>query len=338
MTRRLRLYLGLLLSAVFSAIVLYLVVRDLDWGAALTAIGQMNIVIVLVCGIMLTLALAARGLRWYDLAQGQLTRRRAFRLTNIAFFINNVIPFRVGDLLRIELAAHSEDSIPRATALSVAVVERLIDLLSLVVIFLLSLLSIETIPVGVQQTTLVFGIFAFGLSAAIMLTVTLLRERTLLLVDRIGARIPLVKRLHPLVANLLDGLAVVGAWRHLLLALLWNAIVWVLTVVPYWLLTATLFPDVPLMIGGLMLVAVAFAITVPTTIASLGVIEGSVVLVLTSQGYTYEGAFAVGLVLHAVTLLGYALLGLFSMGREALGFGAVWARMTAAPATGEGAV
>lgn len=212
-------------------------------------------------------------------------------------------------------------------------VERLIDLLSLMVLFVLTIIiSGQTIPPEVRQAVTAFGILTvIGTIAVLALAfVAALREWSRRLVHGLEARIGLLARLGvgKLFDNLLDGLAAVNSPRYMGLALWWNFVAWVVSFIAYWALPAALFPNATPADSLLMMVAVAFAISVPVTIASVGAIEGGVVLALTAQGYPYEEAFAVGLVLHLCTLLPYTLLGLAALWLETLSLATVWDAIT----------
>ena len=328
-----RLQIGILVSALLSAFVLYLVARDINWEAAREAITRMNFGLVAVGFLMIGLGLIARGLRWHALLLHRLPVRRSLNLTSLAFVINNILPFRAGDIARIEFAAHGVHSVPRATSLSVAVVERLIDLVSLMVLFVLTIMvSGQTVPPEVRQAVTAFGIFTvIGTLAVLALAfVAALREWSRRLVHGLEARITLLERLGvgKLFDNLLNGLAAVNSPRYMGLALWWNFVAWVLSSIAYWALPAALFPNATPADSLLMMVAVAFAISVPVTIASVGAIEGGVVLALGAQGYPPEEALAVGLVLHLCTLLPYALFGLVALWLETLSLATVWSAIT----------
>lgn len=330
----LRLWGGIIFSAVFSIGMMYLILQDMDWQQALDAIGQQNLTYVILAAIIIGLGLVARGMRWHYLLVGRLPMTRSLNLTYIAFLINNLLPFRVGDLARIEAAARGTHTVPRPVTLSVAVVERMLDLLTLVILFGIAVSGLPSAPEDLQRTVLFVTIFVVVGFAGMIGVATFFRQLTMNIVRGVEARLGVLARLRfaERFAGLLDGLDVVQTPRYLALAVVWNIIAWLALIVAYYLLIAGLFPDsVTVYEATLMVVAVAFAITVPTTIASIGIIEGSVVLSLTSQGYPSEEALAIGLTLHVVTLLSYAVLGIIAMWVETLSIGTVLKSFTSQP-------
>ncbi|HRF94878.1 MAG TPA: lysylphosphatidylglycerol synthase domain-containing protein, partial [Aggregatilineales bacterium] len=96
MFRKKRFWLGIGISIVVSGFLLYLVMRDIHWEDALKAIGSLQFGNVLIAFGMITLGLGARGLRWHYIHCGQLPLKRSLNLTSVAFFVNNLLPFRAG--------------------------------------------------------------------------------------------------------------------------------------------------------------------------------------------------------------------------------------------------
>lgn len=331
-----RLQIGIGISVLVSAVVLYFVMRDINWADAWTAIRAMRPLGVVGGVIFFSLGLLARGLRWGALLRGELSLKRVLNLTNIAFFINNVLPFRAGDIARIEAAAHGDDAITRATALSVAVVERLIDLITLMVVFAITISLLPDVPTEVQQSVFGFGVLTLVLSVAVLLVGTILQRWTRRLVERVAGWIPLISRLglDKFADNVLDALAVVGSPRYLLLALFWNVVAWTCSTYANIAIVNALYDTFPLGVVLLMIVATAFAISVPVTIASIGAIQAGVVIAMTSQGYPAEEALAIGIVLHVATLISYTILGTVSLWLETLSLATVWQDITDEPTKG----
>ncbi len=320
-----RLFIGVGLSLLFSAVMMFLVVRDIDWEAAFDAIERINGINIILAMFLIGLGLVARGLRWHYLLCGRLPLKRSMNLTYIAFLINNLLPFRAGDLGRIEAASRGQSGVSRATTLSVAVMERLLDLLTLVVLFGLAVSRLASTPTEVQQTVRFVTVFALFSVVILVAVATLFESQTLRFVAQVESRIPLLSRIHlqSRFENLLLGLAVLRKPYYLALAVFWNMIAWVTLIFAYYLILTSLFSSIEIVHAILTVVAIAFAITVPTTIASLGIIEAGAVLALTSQGYLYNDAFAFGITIHVITLIIYALLGIYGMWSEALSFSSV---------------
>lgn len=303
--------LGVLFSGLVSAGILWLVARDLDWNAAAAAMRQMPAASVVTAAVLIGVSLVARGVRWHYLLCARLPIARSLHLTILAFLINNILPFRAGDLFRIEAAARSYPPIPRTTALSVAVVERLLDLLTIVILFFLAVTGLQTIPETLRQGVMVAGVAFAVISLVLAALLTFFQSTAAQIIGRVEQRVnmPLRKAFD----DTLQGLDVIRRPGYLLVVLVANGFAWGGLVAAYHLLIHTLFPGAGAAVSVLLIVAVALAITVPTTIASIGIIEGSAILALTSQNYPYDEAFAIGVMVHLCTLGSYTVLGLVSI-------------------------
>jgi len=320
MFRKKRFWLGIGLSVAVSGFLLYLVMRDIHWDEALDAIGRLRFDYVLIAFAMITLGLGARGLRWHYIHCGQLPLKRSLNLTSVAFFVNNLLPFRAGDLVRVEGAAHGNPRIPRSTGLSLVVVERLLDFLALVVLIALTLTGLTTVPPDIQSVMGFITIASILASIGLVLMVTGFQNLTRAIVIWLSERISILKKFNVvhILDNVLLGFAMIRRPKFFALVMFWNVMAWACLVVAYYFLMTALFPDATWAEATLFVVAAALAIIIPTTIASVGAIEGSAILAMTSQGYPSEAGLALGLTLHLITLLSYTAPGLYGIWAETL--------------------
>src|SRR5690606_39647115 len=98
-------------------------------GAFRTA--RYGYVVLGLAGVVVTVLV--RGLRWSVLTQGRLTVTDGFWLFNVGFLFNNVLPARLGEFARAYLAGR-RPAMHFTSALSSIVVERLFDMVAVVVL------------------------------------------------------------------------------------------------------------------------------------------------------------------------------------------------------------
>src|SRR5215216_5656749 len=101
--------------------------RSADYGWVLVSMG------------IIVIGLFARGARWRALLGGALPFWRAFSITNVSYLINNVLPLRVGEVARAYLATQANPPVPVMKSVGTIVVERLVDVLAVLVILALAL-------------------------------------------------------------------------------------------------------------------------------------------------------------------------------------------------------
>jgi uncharacterized protein (TIRG00374 family) len=133
--------LQLLLGVGVSALCVWLSMKDVHFTEVLAALRGANplgfvlVMLVTLGGFWL------RAVRWrYFIADGhRIGMRSLFSATMIGFMANNVLPFRLGEFVRPWALARREH-LSKTTLLATIVVERAIDMLTLLGIFGMSLL------------------------------------------------------------------------------------------------------------------------------------------------------------------------------------------------------
>ena len=137
MTRALQLLLGIAVSA----LCVWLSMRDVRFGEVLTALRGANAFGFLLVMLVTLAGLWLRALRWrYFIQSGRrLGLGSLFSATMIGFMANNVLPFRLGEFVRPWALARRE-RLSKTTLLATVVVERAVDMLTLLGIFGVSML------------------------------------------------------------------------------------------------------------------------------------------------------------------------------------------------------
>ena len=125
---------GLVISAVF----IYLTLYQVDLGTLVDEIQKVSILI-------LSLALVPKffGFVFMTLRSQVLFDHldrygfwRMFKSVLVAFVGNNVLPFRAGELVRVGYLTHDNDRVTASSALAAIAIERLLDMLTLAILFL----------------------------------------------------------------------------------------------------------------------------------------------------------------------------------------------------------
>jgi uncharacterized protein (TIRG00374 family) len=133
MKKRISLALGAAVSLGF----LYLAFRNVDRDIFLRSVASADWRWFFPLAAVVTADLMIRGLKW-SLLLAPLSRAGfydCFRLQSIGLALNNILPFRLGELARAAFAANLF-RLPVVTIISTIVVERVLDLLVIVGLFL----------------------------------------------------------------------------------------------------------------------------------------------------------------------------------------------------------
>ncbi|MEX2081558.1 MAG: flippase-like domain-containing protein, partial [Dehalococcoidia bacterium] len=99
----LRLVLGITFTAISTVILAFAV----DWDRVITVLKGANTGLIALAVACLLASLGAKAARWRLLLPmaPAATTPKLFRILNISYFINNVLPFRVGDVARVAIAS-----------------------------------------------------------------------------------------------------------------------------------------------------------------------------------------------------------------------------------------
>lgn len=121
------------LGIFISVIALYLTLRDVDFNAFVRAIATAQALWFLPAFAAFMAGLVVRAARWATL-MGHTPLPATFHAMNIGYMLNMMLPFRVGEIGRAVVIGQRTD-VSTATALSSIVVERLLDLVTVVLMF-----------------------------------------------------------------------------------------------------------------------------------------------------------------------------------------------------------
>jgi len=306
-----RLWLGLAVTA----LALWLSFRDVSWPALARDLARANWWLLLGPSIpAYAWALQLRAQRWRVLARGvaDFDTAAGIRATAVGFMVNNLLPLRVGELVRVFWLAR-EIRASRAALLGTLILERVID-----AVFLLGLASLV---IGSQVGR---GLL-FAAAAAPLAMIFALRRWPGAAVgfsQRVAALVlapARAERLASVLASVAAGVVSLRGGRDLAQVALTTGLLWgVAAVIPFWAALASL--DIGL--GGpagqlrgafVALVWVGAAVALPSAPGFFGPYHAACRLALTPLGVSRELALAVGTLAHAVFWMTTTAFGLVAL-------------------------
>lgn len=245
-----------------------------------------------------TVSKAIHAFRWRVF----LWRRReiAFRHLFTVFLISNVanalMPFRAGDLLRVEIPRRRYD-VPRAElAGGVFIVESVLDAVAFAILLVVSLLLLD-IPNALRPPLLVASVVGLVLFAA---TAWFARRDAPLGSDHWGWTRWLPRRLREWIAELLPaflaGFASLRTGRSALAAVALSVLAWIVEAGVYWVMGQAFGIDLSLAEALLVMIAANLIVSLPLTPWSIGPYEIAVaeVLVLMGASRGEASSYAIG--------------------------------------------
>jgi glycosyltransferase 2 family protein len=280
--------------------------------------------------VFVGLGLALRAVRWRALLNRRITMPHSFNILNVSYLFNTLLPLRLGEVARAFLATRLEPPIAMFTSLSSVVVERLTDVLAVVICIILAILIAPVTP-EIEGAARISGIIAVA-GMLILAVFAARRSFAHRLLDVALRLFPFLERLHTrdLADHVLDGIAPLGSVRGSAAIFSWTAIAWVTSVIQTFVLMYV-FYDQPKWNAALLMTAIAsLAIALPAVPGSIGPFEAGMVAGLQIAGMADPGnpqsqarAAACAVLIHIVTVASYAFLGVLGLSQERISLGEV---------------
>lgn len=319
-----RLWLGLVISA--AALVLVLVGIDLRQVVETLAAARYSYLIPAAATMLAYLF--ARAVRWRLLLPPGISLARCFWVTNIGYLVSNILPLRLGDPARAVVLGR-DAAISAAAVLSTVVVERVLDMLMVVMM----LAGVAPFVTG-AESALGIGWVAGAGALSVMAVLVMLAFRPdwgrrllqwgLSLIPRIDR-----DRWARTLDGLFEGLAPLRSGRRGLALLLWSIVAWACVVGHYWSMLWAFLEQPPFVAGVFLTCAVGLGMAVPSAPGAMGVFhafaEGALVIPF---GVPESQAVTIAFAAHAFQYGMMCLLGLVGLARESLSLRWVRSRVT----------
>ena len=327
--RRSRVALSLLLALAL----LFLFFRGVDWSALGRAFRAASPVYLAGVVLATLLTYLARAWRWgYLLAPlGHVPFPRLFSATVVGFMTGLLVP-RAGEVVRPYLVARTH-AIPTSAGFASIVLERVVDLITVLLLFALYLYVLP-MPAAQDRGPILSALNVAGAGAAVgalgILAVLFLWHRHSEQAMRIAARLlrPFPQRIATAVTGAVrsfgDGLAVLQASPGHLAAILGQSlVVWLLIALGIYWNNRAFGLALPFHTAFLVIAFLTVGVSIPTP-GTVGGFHAFYRAALTeAYGVDNDVAAAAGIASHALGNLPVLLLGLAFLGREGLTVGKV---------------
>ena len=299
-------------GAAISLVAIWLVLRSVDVGQTIEILRAADLGWIVLVAVFVVVDLLTRALRWQRLVApiGHVGYLPMLGYLLIGYLANNVLPARLGELVRSHYLGDRE-GLSRTTTLGTVVVERVVDFVVVVAIAAAAILVLSVRGI-VANAVLVGVALAALLAAAIAIGIAAHRLPGAERIAVIAGRWP---RLMDLASKLRGGLAVAGRPRTLGEALILSLLAWGATVLAF--AAAGQAVGIELTIGQASLLAagVALVTAIPAGPANLGTFELAAVEIAKAVGVPPHEAFAMALLVHATILVLTSAGGLVALAR-----------------------
>jgi uncharacterized protein (TIRG00374 family) len=298
------------IGLVVSVLALAFIVRQVDLARTLDILSGAALGWLAVMLLFQAADVVLRAIRWQRLVE-PIHHVRFLPITGyllIGYLANNVLPARLGELVRCHYLGDRE-GISRTTTLGTVVVERVVDTAVVVVIASLAILVLHVR--GLVASAVLIGLAITGL-LVVLLALGVAAHR-LPGADRVVGFAERWPRVRELAGKLRGGLAVAGRPRTLVEALLLSFAAWGATVVAFEAAGQSLGVQMTTAQASLLAAGVALASAIPAGPSNLGTFDLAAVEIAATFGLDRETALALALVAHASILLTTSIGGAISL-------------------------
>ena len=247
--------------------------------------------------------------------------RELFPPILIGFAFNNLLPAHLGEFVRVFVFGQ-QHKVPKTAVLSTVVLERVFDILAIVAFLAAGLFFVKGVDPRVQKMGLIGGAAALCLVLG-ALAFVLLTKPVLNLTEAILKRLPfappgLVTKVISLLESAADGLASLRSPGLLAGIFATSLLQWALNGWMMYLSLVAFGLQVPFSVACILLGAVAFAVTIPSSPGYFGVIQLTFMGVLQLFTRDEKAVFAASIFYHLAQYIPVTLLGLYYFNRTGL--------------------
>jgi len=310
-----RFFLGLAISIIF----LYLAIRKVDFVLLWGALRDADYLWVFPNMALMMFSYWLRAYRWKFMVNPikKLTMHRLFSSTLIGFMANNVLPVRLGEVVRA-YSLGSKAGISRTASFATIVVERVFDGFSLLLILWITLLF-SPFPDIVKKA----GNLTLILNIVILLVLIFLEiktEQTLKFFEKILRFLPrpLSSKANEILFKFTTGLKVFRDFPSMIWIMFLSFLVWVIVGTSNYFIFFSFGLTPPFYASFILLVIVALGVMLPSSPGFIGTFQYACILALGIFGIEKSLAFSFSVVLWISQYLPVTALGFYYLKKEHL--------------------
>lgn len=301
-------WLGVLIGLASLAAVFIFYARP---GDILENLSHVNAGYLLLGAFGIAAFLFLRAIRWRFMLNNNVSYSQVFHIQNIGYMLTQLLPLRLGDVARAVLIGN----VPPVTitqGISTMVVERLLDMLFIVVLLPFTLSGITALPDWMRSFALVSGFAAIG-GIVVLIVAANQRERALRFIDSLFVRfVPFVNRDVWIrrIDGLLVGLKSLTTWRDGFILTALSILIWIPVILAYYSIMQAVGLEPTWVMAGFVVCAAAFSVAVPSTPGQAGPYHFAVITALQLYGQPAVESASFAFLYHIANIVIMVLFGI----------------------------
>ena len=317
--------IGILISVIF---LIYALSR-VNYAEVWTAFSEASYIWTIPMMLTVIIAMYIRALRWQWLLNPikRISVKNLFSSIMIGFMANNLLPARIGEVVRA-ISLSRKNELSRSTVFASIVAERAFDSFGLLVLFYLSIISINY-PDDLRKA----GLLALLFTMALIVFLYLLRFKTDFAVSIIINPIKIISkkfadRAEMILRKFVEGLSILNSPFSIFVIILYSIFLWLFTGISGYImfLAFDLYPSI--WASFIMLFISVLAVSLPSSPGYIGTFHAACLIsfeLIESLGmFPYDVSNSVALsfsvVIWSCQFFPVTLIGLYYLKKEHLKF------------------
>ena len=299
---------------VISAIAIFLLIRVSNWSEVIQTVSKFNLSWFIPALLFFVISVGLRAMAWKILLQNRVNYGRVFLTLNEGYLLNNIFPFRLGEIGRAFLLSQTT-KLSGFFVLSTIVIERTYDLAIAAGLLLATLPFVFGMEIGQSIAVSVMLIVMAGLLTMFLLA----RNRQWIkskLDDYSLQRFAIRDRIVPRIDSFLEGLGVLASLSQFLLSVFFMLLSWTFGGLELIFLSISFGLDLELWAVGFILGVVSLGIAVPSAPAGLGVYEVAMVGAFSLLGLPTSAGLAIAFISHFIGITFTGIIGMYGIIRD----------------------
>lgn len=333
-----------IVSITVSIVCTWLFIRNIDWLLLKNALRDANYWFIIPTLILTLLVYVVRAFRWQVLLSHikRISVVNLLSVTSIGFMANNILPARVGEVLRPFLLSKKED-VKFSTSFATVIVERIFDMLALILFTVMVIAFLphspainqeiagtaathvctvrESIVPSLKKWTEVFA--AVGVLTIVCLFFVVIKPDFFKrILSEMCFFLPhtIRDKILGLYESFVYGLKILEDKTQTGWIMILSFFIWILGGAEIYLLGFSFHMHLPFVGACLVAVCLALAVALPQAPGYIGVFHIAVLKSLHIFGIETTAAQSYAIVLWAISILPSTVMGFFFLWREGIAF------------------
>lgn len=261
-----------IIGIIISSICVYFAFRGIDWSVVFESIAKVKIPYLLIVTVIYIFGYLIRSFRWHFLLRGvkKVPALKLFPHIMIGFFLNNILPMRIGEFARAYTSG-KKLSMPVSASFGSIVLERTFDGLCFIIIFLISF-NFMPFPGWVKRGGVAAGIFFLGMMVVLVI-VSFNEDRAYMILSRIPVPKVFKEKIEHFMGDFFMGLRSLRSVKMIGFIIISSLCIWGIELLCFYLMSLAFQLHIELIHVVFIAMCVVLGVMVPAAPGYIGTYE-----------------------------------------------------------------